>query len=120
MQPLEDFQIFDFDAALGRMGGDREIYSAVALVYLDSIPQLITAIKKGVSQKDNEKVMREAHSAKSSSRIVGADVVGYWAEKLELAGKNGEDSLYSSLIDTIESSVGEVVALIETKIEEMK
>ena len=114
MQIPSSTPVLNYEVALARMGNEKEIYNAVAEVYQDSILQLIVAMGKGAESGDHEKVMREAHSAKSSSRIVGAEVVGEWAELLESAGKNEEDQKYHELIAHITNATKEVLPLIRS------
>jgi len=104
---------FNYTEALARMADDTEIYNAVAEVYLSSIVQLVKDMHRGIDENDHELVLRSAHSSKSSSRIVGADIVGYWSEELEEHAREQKSETYAQLLQKIEDAIKDVLPEIE-------
>lgn len=77
--------VYDEDALLSRIGGNRELAQIIMTRFLDDVPIRIDSLKNAIENADFEQTRLEAHTIKGSSRNVGADLLGQAAEKLEKA-----------------------------------
>lgn len=69
------------------MGGSTEIVEDIIATYVSETPPLVEAI---AAMADVDEVRNAAHTLKSSSRAVGAAIVGDTAEQIETAARDGE------------------------------
>ena len=112
MTDLAGLQMFNKKDAIGRMMDDEEIYREVTEVYLTSAVTLLSNIKQGIERGNHELVLRSSHSLKSAAAIVGADIVSFWAMKLEKKGKEEDFHQYQGLFDELSSAVDDVTPLL--------
>lgn len=88
------------DEMVEMMGGMTEIVDDIVETYLQETPALVAAITAQASVED---VRMASHTLKSSSRSVGATVVGDLAEEIENAARAGS-------LDGVEEAMGAVPA----------
>lgn len=70
--------------------GAPDILSKIVGLYLDNSKGLLVEIEEAVGEADGKKIRSTAHSLKSSSANLGADILAAICKELELMGKNDE------------------------------
>ena len=75
--------------------GDAESYLLTIKTYLDTAEKTATEIEKYWEVKDLKNTTTKVHALKSTSRVIGAAKLGDFAERLEKAGKNGDEETLS-------------------------
>ena len=78
------------EAALRRLEGDEELYSEIIAIYLADTPVQIAKLEHAVETGDMETALRQAHSIKSASGNVGADLVRQIAAEIETCRREGD------------------------------
>lgn len=78
----------DVKAAV-KNSGSKEAFLSVLKIYYDSYQAKSDELRGYYDHGDWENYTVKIHALKSSSRLVGALALGYQAEKLEMAGKEG-------------------------------
>ena len=81
--------IFDHEASLARVDGDRELLREMAGLFLDSYPASLRLIEEGVANGNTEQVYRAAHTLKGSAANFNAVSVVDAAYQLESMGREG-------------------------------
>lgn len=84
----------DYEAALGRVGGDVSLLGELAGLFIAEYPQFLDAIRLGLDQRDMERVAGSAHQLKGLLGQFGADSARDVAIRLETAarGDDGESA----------------------------
>ena len=80
--------------------------------FLPQAEVIISQIKASFKDNDIEQVGFLSHKLKSSARAVGAEQLGAIFERLEFAGKAGDDSTVKSLLSDIEPEMIRVTTYI--------
>ena len=70
--------------------GSEEAFLSVLKIYYDSYPSKTEELNNYFDNEDWDNYTVKIHALKSSSRLVGAIELGDRAEKLEMAGKEGD------------------------------
>lgn len=83
--------------------GDPELLLDLIDMFLADAPSKVQAIVDGASSGDAEAVERAAHSLKGSSGNLGAVLLMDVAEKLQVAGRQGDATSISSLIESLQA-----------------
>ena len=84
----EQIPELDTKAAV-KNSGSEEAFLSVLKIYYDSYPAKYDELKNFFDTGDWENYTVKIHALKSSSRLIGALALGEDAEKLEMAGKDG-------------------------------
>ena len=77
-------------ALLDHFGGDRQLLSELARIFLDDCPTRLSAIQAGVEGRDAAALLEAAHALRGSVANFGATRAVEAALKLELMGKAGD------------------------------
>jgi len=81
--------MFDLNAALARLGGDRELLcDLIGFFFEDSLP-LLKQIQQGLAERNANIVERSAHSLKGLAANFSADRAVQAALRLEKMGHSG-------------------------------
>ncbi|MBD3419180.1 MAG: hypothetical protein GF398_03580 [Chitinivibrionales bacterium] len=99
---MREEALIDKQRALGEMGGDLEIYDEVAAAYLEETPRLLQELSADIANGDATSLERHAHSLKSTSRTVGAMLLGSHAEKLEFGARRANLENPASMLAEIQ------------------
>ena len=93
-EELEWYQTLDcLDAeAAIKNSGSEAAFKTVLKIFYDSIPEKNAELENAFSSEDWETYTIKIHALKSSARLVGALELGDKAERLEMAGKEGDIS----------------------------
>jgi len=100
-KPSEEASVFDRTALLNRVGGDEDICQEIIGIFLQDVPIQIEFLENTINKKDPALVDRQAHTLKGASGNVGAVSLQDAALQLELAGKNGDLSRATEMLNTI-------------------
>ncbi len=90
----------DVDGAVGRLGSE-EIYLETAKTYQETVDKTASDIEKYWEEKNIPNLTTKVHAIKSTSRIIGAMELGDFAEVMEDAGRNNDESFLSKNIQTL-------------------
>lgn len=89
--------------------GSNKFLKKIVTIYLKDSPILISAINKGIEDKNPEKIFKAAHSLKSTSASVGATTLSSLCEKLESSARLQLIDDAASQLALIESEYVKVV-----------
>jgi two-component system, sensor histidine kinase len=101
-----------------RSPGTPDILAKVISVYESDAPQLIIAMRNGFEQNDTEKLIRASHSLKTSSAMLGAQLLADQCHNIEKTLRNGgnlQDT--KAVIDTIEIMCQSALILLRCELE---
>ncbi|MDD2381860.1 MAG: Hpt domain-containing protein [Mariniphaga sp.] len=85
--------------------GDSDFQKEVIQVFLEQIPRFLNNMRKYLSENDNEMLMREAHTAKSSVLVFMMEDTGNLFKAIkQLAEKNQTENI-SEMIDQIDAAL---------------
>ena len=101
--------IFDQQATLARVQGDREVLQEVIQLFYAETPELLAAIRAAITRGDGQALQRAAHALKGTVRSFGAQAAGDAALRLEVMGRDG-DLTQAALACTV---LGQEVANLE-------
>jgi len=83
-------KIFDGDALLRRVLGDRTLAGAIVQSFLRDWPARLNGLRERITAADGTGVGRQAHALKGAAVTVSAEVLGTLAAAIEQAGMVGE------------------------------
>jgi HPt (histidine-containing phosphotransfer) domain-containing protein len=89
-QPAPTASAFDYDAALDRLEGNRELLQEIIGLFFDEIPGLLSAIDESLVQRDAKALERAAHTLKGAMGNLGAQEAFAAALRLEMLGYGGD------------------------------
>ena len=73
----------DLEAALERLGGDRELYVELVEVFRNECPGVAAEIRRAIDERDLRVLQRSAHTLRGASSNLGAVAVSEAALELE-------------------------------------
>ncbi len=85
--PGTELPIIDENRLMAEFGEMPEILSELRDLFLEHAPPLYEAIIKSVAERDNEAVLRAAHSLKGSCSTFGAPRLAHVCKEIESAAK---------------------------------
>jgi HPt (histidine-containing phosphotransfer) domain-containing protein len=88
----------------------------VIQVYLTTTPQLLTAMRQGVEQRDREAVRKAAHSLKSASANNGATELAEMCRVLEGQARAGESHASRADIEALDAEFRQVQVALEAEL----
>lgn len=99
-------EVFDPEAALEQMGGDRELLMELVEVFFEDLPERLREIEAALAAADAEALHRAAHTLKGAVGNFVARASYEAALELEHLGKGGDvqgaDAVYARLSGQIE------------------
>lgn len=78
-----EYQIFDRDELMERIGNDEELMEQLIDLFLEDYPKRMAEIETGLSEKESEKVRKAAHTLKGMSGNLAFHQVYHTAKNLE-------------------------------------
>jgi CheY-like chemotaxis protein len=97
--------IVDYQGAMGRLGGDEELFREFISVYDEDIPVLIQSLRIALDDHDASGVERNAHSVRGLISNFGARRAVEAAAQMEEAGKHARwddaPSMFDKLLEEI-------------------
>ena len=98
-------QAFDEAAALECVGGDAEILTTIAKIFVEESPKRLDDIRDAVRAGDSRSLERAAHTLKGSVAIFGATAASEAARRLEAMGRSRDlmhaEGAYATLEEEI-------------------
>jgi PAS domain S-box-containing protein len=82
--------VFDPQAALSRVRGDREMLLDIVRLFCDEMPEMLSTLRSAITRGDGHAVERTAHSVKGTVSGFGAQAAQEAALKLEMIGRSGD------------------------------
>ncbi|MDB5344975.1 MAG: hybrid sensor histidine kinase/response regulator [Schlesneria sp.] len=86
------------------VNGDSELLKQVVAAFLSEGPQLLSTLENAYAENDGKRFQRAAHTLKSALRTFGVDNCNA-AEELELAAKNGLNTIEPTRIAAVVAQV---------------
>jgi CheY-like chemotaxis protein/anti-sigma regulatory factor (Ser/Thr protein kinase) len=81
---------FDRLGALDSVGGDEQLLTELAEVFLQEAPQLLEQIEHAMRQRNAKQLQRAAHTLKGAASAFRAVAVGEFSHRLEVFGANND------------------------------
>lgn len=94
--------VWDMEAALARMEGDRELLEEIIGLFAKECPRTLEEIKAALSAKDAPLLERLAHTLKGSSANVSATGLCHAALGLEMHARSGDFSKSRDQVEVLE------------------
>jgi len=106
------YPIFDKEAFLGRIGRNEALAQKILVKFIDDIPKRMETIRGAMEKRDIEEIRIQAHTIKGSSRNIGAERLGYYAELLEKSSSSGDFVLIEGSVTDVQSGFEEFRSVI--------
>jgi HPt (histidine-containing phosphotransfer) domain-containing protein len=91
----------DFEAALARLGGDRELFAEMAGFLFEDLPKLFEDLRAAIADGNPTAVRSKAHALKGLVAGCGGVRATNIAQSLEDAGHSGDLSQTNPLLDSL-------------------
>jgi len=108
LQNEPELPVFEEGSLLARVGGNEELVQKILAKFMDDVPKRVELLKTALKEQNLDEARLQAHTIKGSSRNVGAESLGYAAEKLEQACKDGNTSSIIDLTQWVETRFNEL------------
>lgn len=99
------YKTFDFEAALDRCDGDRDLLKELIQMFFSDYSQSLEQLSSAVQDNNSLGVDRGAHAFKSALGNLGAMKAFESARKLEFAGKNQDKASFQDLFTEFKNEV---------------
>jgi len=93
--------VLDLDAALKRLGGDRNILIELTKMFAEDSPGLVAAVERGIQQASYRDAGRAAHSLRGLAANFGASRLMFRLRELEAALGQGEQEGPLTLLEAV-------------------
>jgi len=100
--------VFDRSLALGRVGGDCELFMELVGAFSLEYPQALESIRTAISDQDNEALKKAAHSFKGALSVFAADAAYEIAQRLEQMGTDAILTDAENAYQNLKSAVDEL------------
>jgi HPt (histidine-containing phosphotransfer) domain-containing protein len=107
-----EYSVFDKEAFLGRIGRNEALAQKIMVKFIDDVPKRMEAIRSAMEKRDMEEIRIQAHTIKGSSRNVGAERLGYYAERLEKSSASGDSALLEELVAMVQNGFEELKSIV--------
>jgi PAS domain S-box-containing protein len=98
-------KLVDWDKAVERVMGDRELLSQLLGHFIDEFPARLAELKTAFAREDAGEVTRQAHALKGASASLAAERVSLAAFRVEQAGKSGDFQAAEGGLETLQSEM---------------
>jgi len=105
--------VADFDAALDRVEGDRELLEELMGMFTAECSRDMAEIHKSLEARDMKLLERLAHTLKGASATLAAGAVSSAAAALEKQARTGEVGNAEQLLETLRREMGRLLGEIE-------
>jgi signal transduction histidine kinase/CheY-like chemotaxis protein len=109
--------VVDFQAALERMDGNRELLADMATFFLEDSPELMARIRQGLQNESCEEVRRASHSLKGLASNFGAGRTVQTARTIEKAAEAGDLSMAADHFPELEQCVDELTGALQQSLQ---
>jgi two-component system sensor histidine kinase/response regulator len=97
--------IFDGEAMLGRMMGDRVLAQKIIAGFLQEAPRQVSALRKGLRQGDAAEVRRQAHGLKGAAATIAAEGLRDPCGAMEEAAAEGNLERAAEMMPKVEAQL---------------
>ena len=111
---------FDLSGAMETALGNKDLFREIAGMFLETCPDYIARIKKGIAENDGGILEREAHSLKGAIGNFGAREAYEVAHRLEKLGKEREMAMAAEELSNLEGAINQLVSEMKIVLQEMK
>jgi HPt (histidine-containing phosphotransfer) domain-containing protein len=94
--------VLDADAALARLGGDRQLFTDMAGFFYEDGPQLMGKLRRAADEKDAAAVRMNAHALKGLVAGCGGVRATNVAQKVETAGQQADLKNIAALVESLD------------------
>jgi CheY-like chemotaxis protein len=101
-------KVIDRRAILDRVGGDTELLTEIASLFLEDCPKLLSEIRQAFQQGDLEHLEKAAHALKGSVSNFGADAAVEAALRVESMGRSRDLTEAPQAIVRLEREIARV------------
>jgi HPt (histidine-containing phosphotransfer) domain-containing protein len=105
-----------YEAALGRLGGDVSLYREMADCLFEDAPLLIRQMRESIASKSVAELTRAAHTLKSLAATVGAQSLSEAAAEIERQSSLGAIDAAADLVAVIDPVLADGVAAIKNRL----
>jgi len=105
--------VFNYDALLNHLDGDRSILMEVVEVFLKDVQGRIDRIEKAFGVSDHQAVAADAHTIKGSAGVISANRLLLAAEKLHQVASVTEDDGIDGAVEELRKSFAELRSRLE-------
>jgi PAS domain S-box-containing protein len=102
-----------------RVNGKPELLARTIKLYLAESPKLVKTLRQAVSANDAPKIVRSAHSLKSSSANVGASLLSRYCADIEASARHADIEETRGLLAKIEAEHGRVQSALRARFEQL-
>jgi HPt (histidine-containing phosphotransfer) domain-containing protein len=107
------YSSLNIDIALEHVGGDRELLSELARMFVQDYPQLIEHAAEGIRQKNYSLLERTAHTLKGRMAFFGISRLRDSLTKLEEMGQEQDLSQADPMLLEIKTEMNSILPEIE-------
>ncbi len=100
--------IFDYELALARLDGDRELFTDLVKLFLEESPKEFAAVAAALARQDASVLASAAHKLKGSVTQFCANRLLDSVKNLEKLGRAGELAAASPVCATVEHELAEL------------
>jgi len=100
--------VLDFENALARLGGDRELFADLAGYVIEDTPPLFQAIQSALVANDATTMRMKSHAIKGLIAGCGGIRASLIAQSLEDAGNSGDLGQSSTLVSSLGQELDEL------------
>jgi two-component system sensor histidine kinase/response regulator len=111
---ISEDKVFDIEAALARIDGDRELLIEVAGLFRRDCPKIVEDIRSAITRCDTRTLEREAHKLKGSVGALCAQPAFAVAQQLEAIGKRGDLAEAASICTLLEAEMTRLESELES------
>jgi HPt (histidine-containing phosphotransfer) domain-containing protein len=98
--------VFDFDGAMGRLGGDEELFREIVQFFFEDSPGLLEKLRCGLRDQNASAVERAAHCLKGMAANFGAHRAIEASLRVENLGASGNLAEVPEAIRGLEEEIG--------------
>ena len=100
--------MIDKEEAIEALGGDEAIYQEICNLFLSESVIALQTIKEALLENDFTKLMKKAHSLRTSSGTVGAKEVTHLIKQVEASANNNDLQQTTQLINDLETAINKI------------
>ena len=110
---ISEVHAWDFDRALARVSGDRDLLVELIVIFEAECPKLLNAIRSAVERGDASALEMNAHGLKGACSTFSAGPSTERARELEMMGRNQQLGGLRDMLDRLEKEIRGLLAEFE-------
>jgi len=103
-----EHQAIDFESALAKVGGDRDLLAELAELFCQERPKMISALERAVAERNGPSAHAAAHSLKGSVAVFAAKWAVALAMQLEAFADSGQLASAAELLSELKTEIERV------------